>query len=142
MLAATTEDEGGNWIDVRFGPLSLSDSSAYTAAGVDLPILGDYHLAGAASAIDAIPNAAGASNGASSHDFDGNTRSRPVGGCYDMGAHEATSTSTTCSGTGGGGGGSTIPTLTVLDNFNRANALSLGAELELDRYRHCRQRCG
>ena len=44
MLAAATEDEGGNWIDVRFGPLSLSDSSAYQNAGVDLPNLGDYHL--------------------------------------------------------------------------------------------------
>ena len=38
-----------------------------------------------------------------------------------MGAHEAASTSTTC-GTSGGGGGSTIPTLTVLDNFDRALA--------------------
>ncbi len=83
MQAAATEDEGGNWIDVRYGPLSLSDSSAYSAAGTVLPALGDYHLAAVASNV-AVDQ--GTATGASNHDFDG--QSRPIGAGYDIGADE------------------------------------------------------
>jgi parallel beta-helix repeat protein len=61
-------DEGGNWIDVRWGPLTK---------------LGDYHIADTSPAADA-----GAGNG-SSHDFDG--QSRPAGAAYDIGADEVAS---------------------------------------------------
>ncbi len=63
-------DEGGNFIDVRFGPLTPS---------------GNYHLNGASPAIDA----AGAFDGNYSDlglDFDG--QSRPQGGAADVGADE------------------------------------------------------
>jgi hypothetical protein len=81
MQAAATEDEGGNWIDVRFGPISLSDSSAYTTAGTVIPALGDYHLATGSVAIDH-----GTSTGAPNRDIDG--QSRPIGAAYDIGADE------------------------------------------------------
>jgi parallel beta-helix repeat protein len=90
-------DEGGNWIDVRWGPLTLS---------------GNYHLTATS------PLNTGSASGAPNHDFD--NQGRPQGGGFDIGADEF--------GTGGaGGGGSTIPALTVIDNFNRANSGSLGA---------------
>jgi hypothetical protein len=89
-------DEGGNWIDVRWGPLTLT---------------GDYHLTSGS------PLNTGSAAGAPNHDFDGN--GRPQGAGFDIGADEF--------GTGGGGGGTTLPALTVLDNFNRANSGNLGA---------------
>jgi hypothetical protein len=61
-------DEGGNWIDVRWGPLTK---------------IGDYHVANASPVVDA-----GTSNGVS-HDFDGQTR--PSGLGYEMGADEIAS---------------------------------------------------
>ena len=59
-------DEGGNWIDVRWGPLTP---------------MGNYHIATSSPASDA-----GNSN-ASLHDFDG--QPRPIGPKFDMGADEA-----------------------------------------------------
>ena len=89
-------DEGGNWIDVRWGPLTQ---------------MGNYHLSSTA------PINNGSNAGAPNHDFDG--QPRPQGATVDIGADEF--------GTAGGGGGNlTKPTLSVLDNFNRANANTLG----------------
>jgi parallel beta-helix repeat protein len=78
---AGAEDEGGNWVNLRFGPLSLSDPSKYTAAGTVLTPLGDYRIATGSSAIDA-----GSSSLAPNLDFFGTTR--PQGARYDIGAHE------------------------------------------------------
>ena len=74
--------------------------------------MGDYHL-GTAS-----PANTGSAAGAPNHDFDGH--SRPQGGGFDIGADEI-GTAT------GGGGNAARPTLSVLDNFNRANANNLGS---------------
>jgi len=89
-------DEGGNWIDVRWGPLTQ---------------MGDYHL----SATSPVNNGSAAS--APNHDFDG--QSRPQGGGFDIGADELGSTT-------GGGSSPSKPTLTTLDNFNRGNSNTLG----------------
>lgn len=81
IQVAGTEDEGGNWVDVRYGPLSLSDSSLYTNANSALLPLADYHLLANSPAIDT-----GSSQLAPDHDFYGNTR--PQGEGFDMGGHE------------------------------------------------------
>ena len=96
LIPVPALDEGGNWIDVRWGPLTM---------------MGDYHL----SATSPVNN--GSAAGAPNHDFD--LQSRPQGSAVDIGADEFGSTT-------GGGGNPTKPTLTVLDNFNRANSNTLG----------------
>jgi parallel beta-helix repeat protein len=91
MQPTVTEDEGGNWIDVRFGPLSLSNSSSYTLAGTVLPFLGDYGLAAGSPAINSYACSA-ATGVAPTHDFFGNAR--PIPACsqnssaFDRGATE------------------------------------------------------
>ena len=40
---AATVDEGNNWINMFFGPLSLSNASTYTGAGTALTPLGNYN---------------------------------------------------------------------------------------------------
>ncbi len=97
MIPVPALDEGGNWIDVRWGPLTF---------------MGDYHLSAAS------PLNTGSASNAPNHDFDG--QSRPQGGGFDIGADEFGT------GTGGGGNNPTKPALTVLDSFNRANANTLG----------------
>jgi hypothetical protein len=117
---AATSDEGGNFIDIRYGPLTLwnclaSDGSVRTPqSAANCPLFGDYHLRTGSPAIDAGLAASG-SNGVPSVDFDGDTR--PGGPATDIGADEI--------------GVAAIPfvppTLPLLDNFNRANSNSLGA---------------
>ena len=110
LTAGATVDEGNNWININWGPLSLTDPSN------PAQVLGDYSLT--ASSTAAIDHAT--ASGAPTKDFFGNTR--PAGSAPDIGAVEFGATSG-----GGGGGGNTPPALTVLDNFNRANSGSLGA---------------
>ena len=43
---AATVDEGNNWINLVFGPLSLSNAAQYTAPNVSLTPLADYRLQG------------------------------------------------------------------------------------------------
>jgi len=102
MAAAATEDEGGNWIDVHYGPLSLTDSAiAAGAAGYGNPV-GDYRIcagagnpAGCTGASPAIDTAS--SELAPNHDFFGTTRPQ---GDFDRGAHEVVKACTggACSG--------------------------------------------
>ncbi len=66
LQIAPALDEGGNWIDVRYGPISLT---------------GDYHIGGA-SAARSNANAAAAPP----RDFDG--QGRPLGAGTDRGADE------------------------------------------------------
>jgi len=81
MLVAGAEDEGGNWVDVSFGPLSLSGPATYTVAGVALTPLGDYRIAANSPAVDS-----GSSELAPNHDFFGTAR--PQGRGFDKGAFE------------------------------------------------------
>jgi hypothetical protein len=106
---SATVDEGNNWINLSYGPLSLSNASQYTAKNTLLTPLGNYAISGGPAL------SAATSSAAPDHDFYGNPR--PQGTGYDIGAVEI--------GGGGSGGGGGTPTLTILDNFNRASAFNL-----------------
>jgi hypothetical protein len=82
LQAAGAFDEGGNFLQVNFGPLSLLDIDGNTATA-DGSI--DYHLATGADnpAVDA---AAGSANGIYATDTDGDAR--PQGARTDTGADE------------------------------------------------------
>lgn len=78
LNAAATLDESGNFVDLHFGPISLTDPGN-TAAVV---FNGDYHLTGtSSSAVDT-----GVTLGGVTHDYDGDAR--PQGAAYDIGGDE------------------------------------------------------
>jgi len=85
MAPAVTEDEGGNFIDVRYGPLSLSNSSLITTAGTVRTPLADYRIGLNSPAVDTAN-----SQLAPNHDFFGTPR--PQGPDFDRGAHEVVKT--------------------------------------------------
>jgi hypothetical protein len=95
MQPAAAEDEGGNWIDLRFGPLSLSDSSISSGNAGYGTLVGDYHLAAGSQAINQVA-CNQPQNTRISHDFDGDTRPQPTCSIplvssqtfYDIGADE------------------------------------------------------
>jgi hypothetical protein len=118
---AATSDEGGNYIDIRYGPLTQwnclgSDGKAKSPqSAANCPLFGDYHLQAASPAIDK-GLARTSTNGVPAIDYDGQSRTATK---IDIGADEV-------------GGGTTPPpaappTVAVLDNFNRANANTLGS---------------
>jgi hypothetical protein len=118
---AATSDEGGNYIDVRYGPLTQwnclgSDGKAKSPQNAaNCPLFGDYHLQASSPAVDKGLSRTG-NNGVPAIDYDGQTRPAAK---IDIGADEV-------------GGGSTpppapAPSVAVLDNFNRANANTLGS---------------
>lgn len=47
LQPAATVDEGNNWINMFYGPLSLSNPTKYTVAGATLPPLGNYNATAA-----------------------------------------------------------------------------------------------
>jgi hypothetical protein len=117
---AATSDEGGNFIDIRYGPLTLwnclaPDGSVRTPqSAANCPLFGDYHLRTGSPAIDAGLAASG-SNGVPSVDFDGDAR--PGGPAPDIGADELAAAAVPF----------VPPALPLLDNFNRADSNTLGA---------------
>jgi hypothetical protein len=113
---AATVDEGNNWINLSYGPLSLSNAASYKVKNTFLGPLGDYRINSGSPAA----SAAAAATSVTTHDFFG--APRPQGAGWDIGAVEIGD-----AGGGGGGGDSGIPSLTPLDNFNRQTALNLGA---------------
>jgi hypothetical protein len=92
---------------------------------VDVPptLMGNYHLASTSSPAFNLGVASRSGVNAPATDIDG--AQRPQQGGYDAGADEIGG-ATGGGGGGGGGGTPTLPTLTVLDTFNRANSNNLG----------------
>ena len=113
ITPSATVDEGNNWINLTYGPLSLSNAAKYTAPNTLLAPLGNYVIADASPAANAA-----SSSGAPDHDFFGHPR--PQGSGFDIGAVEV-------AGTGGGGGGGGTPALSLLDTFNRGTSVNLNA---------------
>ena len=95
LTPAATVDEGNNWINVSWGPLSLSDDSAtgglYGNYGGGAAF-GNYALAASSPAIDYIPTTGGNFNTAAyptlATDFFGNKRPDAPNTKFDIGAVE------------------------------------------------------
>ena len=88
LTPTATVDEGNNWINIQWGPLTMSNP---TAAGplVNSPPLGNYALAAGSPAIDYIPNTSSTYALAPSTDFFGNRRPDPANPNHiDVGAVE------------------------------------------------------
>ena len=81
LMPTATPDEGNQWINMSYGPLSLANASISSgSAGYGVP-LGDYSITSGSPAIDAANSA-----GAPKQDFFGT--SRPQGSGFDIGAVE------------------------------------------------------
>jgi hypothetical protein len=86
---SATVDEGSNWINMLYGPLSLSNATAYKASNTALPPLGNYAPVAGSPAIDAIPRGSSGFSSAPSTDFFGNPRPDPANrNAIDVGAVE------------------------------------------------------
>ena len=83
LTPAATVDEGNNWINILWGPLSLVNTSNGTANGTTL---GNYGPAAGSSVINYIPSSAPTYAPAPSLDFYGNQRK--TNGAVDAGAVE------------------------------------------------------
>jgi hypothetical protein len=88
-IAAPTVDEGNNWVNLNFGPFSLSNASTYSAAGTVLAPVGDYGISAGSPAIN---NGAGSAVGVSAPTSDFYGRGRT--GAPDIGAVEYAQAST------------------------------------------------
>ena len=85
LSPAATVDEGNNWVNMNYGPLSLFNAAAQTGSPNYGVPLGNYSITGTSPAID------NAGTGAPNHDFFGT--SRPQGSRPDIGAVEFNSAS-------------------------------------------------
>jgi hypothetical protein len=101
LTPSATVDEGNNWINVSWGPLSLTNPSVQGTDGNygGGPMLGNYALTSASPAVDYIPVNVSLPTGLSlpTTDFFGNKR--PDSGsasCIDVGAVELVSSSGAC----------------------------------------------
>ncbi len=101
LTPAATVDEGNNWINMAWGPLSLSNPSVVAAAGTVAVPLGNYGPAAGSSVINLIPSSATTQYGAApTFDFFG--AARKTNNAVDAGAVEFT----------GGGGGAAVLSVT------------------------------
>lgn len=118
---AATSDEGGNFIDIRYGPLTqwncLNPDGTVKSpqSAANCPPYGNYHLAAGSPAIDAGANRTN-SNGVPTADFDGDGRAATA---VDIGADEVGATAPPPP--------PAFPATGLLDSFNRADGTTLGA---------------
>jgi len=82
LTPAATVDEGNNWINMTWGPLSLVKPADNET------VLGNYTLVAGSPAIDHIPTTASTYAAAPSTDFFGNKRPDVTGSSIDVGAVE------------------------------------------------------
>ncbi len=102
LTPAATVDEGNNWINMAWGPLSLSNASVITATGTAVNPLGNYGPGAGSSVINWVPSSATVNYAAApSLDFYGTARK--TNNAVDAGAVEFT---------GGGGGGTAVLNVT------------------------------
>jgi len=95
LTPAATVDEGNNWINIAWGPLSLSNPSTVAPAGTTATPLGNYGPAAGSPVANYIPSTASTYAAAPSLDFYGSARK--TNNAVDAGAVELV----------GGGGGAT-----------------------------------
>jgi len=107
LTPAATVDEGNNWINIAWGPLSLSNPSTVATPGTTATPLGNYTTAAGSSAINKVPSSAPTYPPAPFVDFFGNARK--TNSAVDAGAVEFGATG---GGGGGGGGGNMSASLT------------------------------
>lgn len=100
MDTAATLDEGGNFIEVRFGPLTrwncLDSAGAVLSpqSAANCPLFGDYHIRAASPAINAGTNSLvgyptpGQNTQAPNRDYDGDPRPKTTANPADIGADE------------------------------------------------------
>lgn len=116
---AATTDEGGNFIDVRYGPITrwncaANGGVASPQSAANCPLFGDYHLTAGSPAINTGLNRT-AGNGVPAVDFDGDARNANA---IDVGADQYQAAVVAPP---------PPPPLALLDSFNRANSTNLGA---------------
>jgi hypothetical protein len=88
LTPAATVDEGSNWVNMFYGPLSLSNATIpLGGTGYGVP-LGNYAPAAGSNAIDVIPLGSPTYSHAPSTDFFGNPRPDTRGSAIDIGAVE------------------------------------------------------
>jgi hypothetical protein len=97
LTAGATVDEGNNWINISWGPLSLINPATEATPAAETT-LGDYSIGSGSSAIDYITNANSSTTYAAAPATDFFGTSRKANNAVDVGAVEFT-------GTGGGGTG-------------------------------------
>jgi len=107
LTPAATVDEGNNWINIAWGPLSLSNPSTVATPGTTATPLGNYTTAAGSSAINKVPSSAPTYPPAPFVDFFGNARK--TNNAVDAGAVEFGAAG---GGGGGGGGGNVSASLT------------------------------
>ncbi len=114
VTPAATVDEGNNWINLSYGPLSLVNTAKQPGDADFNVLLGNYSIAMTSPAINAANGAV-----APDHDFFGNPRPSGVSGVcgYDIGAVQLPGACTSGNGNGNGPAGNNGP------NNRRPNAL-------------------
>ena len=90
LLPGATVDEGNNWVNMKWGPLALTNP-------VTNGTLGNYALANHSPAIDYIGSTGSTYNAAPTTDFFGNARKTAGNPCVDVGAVDI-SAGTVCGG--------------------------------------------
>jgi hypothetical protein len=86
LTPAATVDEGNNWINITWGPLSLSNPSVVRPAGTNATPLGNYGPAAGSPVINYVPSSAPTYAAAPGFDFYGTARKG--NGAVDAGAVE------------------------------------------------------